>query len=192
MLRRRELVERLLRDRPPGMLVVSGLGSPSWDVTAAGDDARNFQFIGAMGQAGAFALGVALAQPAKRVVLITGDGELLMGMGVLATIANEAPTNLGLVVLDNEAYAETGGQPTATRGPTDLAAVAAACGIGQTRTIRGPEEIATAVELVIEQPGPVVLVAKIALEDSKLPMTFPFSFDGVTALNRFREAAKTP
>ena len=86
--------------RSANSLAVSGLGSSTWDVTASGEDARNFRFIGAIGQAGAFALGLAMAQPEKRVVLFTGDGEMLMGLGVLATIANQAPSNLAILVLD--------------------------------------------------------------------------------------------
>ena len=117
MLHRRPLVKALLEDRPENLLAVSSLGSSTWDLTAAGEDARNFRFIGAMGQAGPFALGLAMAQPDKRVLLLPGDGELLMGLGALATIANQAPTNLAIVVLDNEAYVETGSQPTATAVP---------------------------------------------------------------------------
>ena len=135
MLKRRPLVKYLLEDRPDNLLAVSGLGSATWDLTAAGDDARNFCFIGAMGQAGPFALGLALSQPEKRVVLMTGDGELLMGLAVLATIANKAPSNLAILVMDNEAYVETGQQPTATAGPTDLEIIAKGAGIADTRTV---------------------------------------------------------
>ena len=117
MIHRRPLVKALLEDRPENLLAVSSLGSATWDLTAAGEDARNFRFIGAMGQAGPFALGLAMAQPEKRVVLFTGDGELLMGLGVLATIANQAPKNLAIVVLDNEAYVETGSPADGHRGP---------------------------------------------------------------------------
>ena len=177
----------LLADRTPDLLVVSGLGSPTWDVCAAGDDPANFGFIGAMGQAAPFALGLATAQPAKRVLLVTGDGEMLMGLGTLATIANEAPANLAVVVLDNEIYGETGGQPTATAGRTDLAAVAAACGIPLTMTVTAEDEVASLVGLVRSAPGPVLAVVKVGAE--RLPLVFPHSFDGVTAVNRFREAA---
>ena len=120
MLHRRPTVKFLLENRPDDLLAVSGLGSSTWDLTAAGDDARNFCFIGAMGQAGAFALGLAMAKPDKRIALFTGDGELLMSLGILATIANQSPRNLAILVMDNEAYVETGGQPTATAGATNL------------------------------------------------------------------------
>jgi thiamine pyrophosphate-dependent acetolactate synthase large subunit-like protein len=186
MLHRRDVVNQLLQPRDASLLVVSGLGSPTWDVAASGNDVRNFNFIGTMGQAGPFALGLALAQPNKRVLLITGDGELLMGLGVLATIGSVQPENLAIVVLDNEAYAETGGQPTATHGRTDLAAVAEACGFDHTCTVAREADLADALALVHEPTGPILVVAKVLLEP--LPMKFPYSFDGVAAINRFRGA----
>lgn len=187
MLTRRPLVKFLLEDRPDNLLAVSGLGSSTWDLTASGDDARNFCFIGAMGQAGPFALGLALSQPDKRVVLITGDGEMLMGLGVLATIANQAPSNLAILVMDNESYVETGSQPTATAGPTDLAAVAKGCGISDTRTFSEDSEKEALRDLMRNAPGPAFALVKIVRE--ALPLVFPHSFDGAVAINRFRDAA---
>lgn len=187
VLHRRPSVQFLLQNRPQHLLAVSGLGSCTWDLTAAGDDARNFCFIGAMGQAAPFALGLALAQPDKRIVLFTGDGELLMSLGVLATIANQAPSNLALLIMDNEAYVETGGQPTATAGPTDLAIIAKGAGIATTCTIREESELAGLREMVYETPGPIFANVKVIAEN--LPLAFPHSFDGVTAANRFRDAA---
>ena len=187
MLHRRPLVKMVLEDRPKNLLAVSGLGSSTWDVTASGEDACNFRFIGAMGQAGPFALGLAMAQPEKRVVLFTGDGEMLMGLGVLATIANQAPSNLVILVLDNESYVETGNQPTATAGPTDLEAVARGCGILNTRTIRNDSEVDVLMDMVFRATGPAFVNAKVIAET--LPLVLPDSFDGVTAINRFRDAA---
>jgi len=187
MLHRRPLVKMVLEDRPKNLLAVSGLGSSTWDVTASGEDACNFRFIGAMGQAGPFALGLAMAQPEKRVVLFTGDGEMLMGLGVLATIANQAPSNLVILVLDNESYVETGNQPTATAGPTDLEAVARGCGILNTRTIRNDSEVDILMDMVFRATGPAFVNAKVIAET--LPLVLPDSFDGVTAINRFRDAA---
>ena len=187
MIHRRPLVKRLLDGRGDTLLAVSGLGSCTWDLTAAGDDARNFCFIGAMGQAGPFALGLALSQPDKRVVLMTGDGEILMGLGVLATIANQAPANLAVLVMDNESYVETGGQPTATAGPTDLEAVAKGAGIATTASITQEDQFDELRRLAFDAPGPVFVNVKVVAED--LPLAFPHSFDGATAINRFREAA---
>src|SRR5688572_10481868 len=136
MIHPRPAVKFLIEERPANLLAVSGLGSSTSHLTASGVYARNFCFVGAMGQAAPFALALALAQPNKRVLLFTGDGELLMSVGVLATIANRAPSNLAVVVLDNEAYTETGGQPTATAGRTDLELMARGAGISATTTIR--------------------------------------------------------
>lgn len=186
MLHRRDLVRELLQERGPSLLAVAGLGSAAWDLAAAGENPRDFHFIGAMGQAAPFALGLSLAQPAKRVVLFTGDGDLLMGLGCLATIGQQAPGNLAIVVLDNAAYAETGQQPTATAGPTDLLEVAKACGFGETRRLSSSAEIDEARRQMCSAPGPVFIHAQVILE--KLPLVFPPSFDGVTAINRFRSA----
>ena len=113
----------------PDALVVSGLGSTTYDVFAAGDRDRNFYLWGAMGGATSIGLGLALAQPDKPVVVITGDGEQLMGIGSLATIAAKQPPNLTIVVLDNGHYGETGMQPSHTSLGTDLVAVAGGFGI---------------------------------------------------------------
>ncbi|MGB7304316.1 MAG: thiamine pyrophosphate-dependent enzyme [Burkholderiaceae bacterium] len=186
-LKRRPLVKQLLTDRPANLLAVSSLGSPTWDLTASGDDPRNFCFIGAMGQAAPFALGLAIAQPEKRVVLFAGDGETLMALGALATIANQAPPNLTIVVLDNESYVETGSQPTATAGKTNLEAVAAGCGFEVSRTITKADEVDSLRALIVSGPGPNFVNVKIDAEN--LPLAFPHSFDGATAINRFRTAA---
>ena len=187
MLHRRPLVAKVLADRPDDLLVVSGLGSSTWDVSSVGNHASNFCFIGAMGQAAPFALGLALAQTGKRILLITGDGELLMSLGVLATIANKAPGNLGLMVLDNQSYVETGNQPTATAGATNLPAIAAACGIAKTREFSKESEIDELSNFVRTETGPVFANVKIVAES--LPLAFPYSFDGVTAMDRFRANA---
>lgn len=127
-LRRREVVNALLGQRGQ-MLVVAGLGASAWDVTAAGDEPLNFPLWGAMGGAVSLGLGLALAQSSRRVLVVTGDGEMLMGLGSLATVAIQAPPNLAIVVLDNERYGETGMQTTHTAGDVDLTAVASATGI---------------------------------------------------------------
>ena len=186
MLRRRPSIAFLLEDRPPGLLAVTGLGSCTWDLSAIGDHPRNFCFNGAMGQAAPFALGLALAQPECRVVLFTGDGELLMSLGVLATIASQAPANLAVVVLDNESYFETGGQSTATAGATDLAAIARGAGFPDARTLTRCTELPALRQALYDAPGPLVAVLKVKVEE--LPLTLPHALDGVTAINRFRDA----
>lgn len=189
MLHRRDVVKTLLDGRSKNLLAVAGLGSSAWDLSAAGDNKHNFCFIGAMGQAAPFALGLALAQSQKQVVLFTGDGDMLMSVGALATIANQSPQNLTLIVLDNEAYFETGGQVTATAGCTDLTAMARGAGFEQARTITQADELPALRTAINEARGPTFACIKIVAE--KLPLVFPHSFDGVTAINRFREAATT-
>jgi len=125
---RREFVAKLLAATPDA-LVITGLGSAAYDVFAAGDRDRNFYLWGAMGGAAAMGLGLALAQPDQSVVVITGDGELLMGIGSLGTIAVKQPKNLTLVVLDNGHFGETGMQRSHTSLGTDLVAVAKGFGI---------------------------------------------------------------
>src|SRR5580698_6451513 len=109
LLDRRQVVSSLLAERKDA-IVIGGLGASTYDVAAAGDDDRNFYLWGAMGAATMIGLGLALARPERRVLVITGDGEMLMGLGSLATVAVQQPANLAIVVLDNGAFGETGMQ----------------------------------------------------------------------------------
>ena len=118
---------------------MTGLGSASYDVFAAGDRDSNYYLWGAMGGATSLALGLALAQPDKSVVVITGDGEQLMGIGSLATIAAKQPSNLTIVVLDNGHFGETGMQRSHTSLGTDLVAVAKGFGIADAFTVDSAE-----------------------------------------------------
>src|SRR6266852_9960713 len=123
------------------MLLVTGRGSTTYDAAAIGDDPRNFYLWGAMGAAAMIGLGLALARPERRVLVVTGDGEMLMGLGSLATIGVQRPANLTLVVIDNQRYGETGMQATHTASGVDLAAVAKACGFRDSRKISNQNEI---------------------------------------------------
>src|SRR6201994_3490240 len=134
LLERRSVVSALLEGRKDAV-VVGGLGASTYDIAAAGDHDRNFYLWGAMGGAVMIGLGVALAQPKLPVVVITGDGEMLMGMGSLATVGLQKPKNLTIVVLDNEVYGETGGQASHTGTVADLVGVAKACGIADAQTL---------------------------------------------------------
>ena len=127
---RRVAVEALLHERGAA-LVVCGLGSPGYDVFAAGDHDGNFYLWGAMGGAALVGLGLALAQPARPVLVVTGDGEMLMGLGGLATIGARRPANLGIAVLDNGRYGETGMQESHTALGVDLCGVARAAGLAE-------------------------------------------------------------
>ncbi|UCG05452.1 MAG: hypothetical protein JSV83_16250 [Desulfobacterales bacterium] len=183
-LRRREVVKELLKDRGD-MLVIAGLGASAWDVTAAGDSPLNFPLWGAMGGAVAVGLGLALAQPKRRVLVITGDGELLMGLGSLATVAIQRPPNLCIVVLDNERYGETGMQLTHTAGSIDLANMASACGISVCRTIKDSKSLASDLPQIRNGVGPVFVNIKVRAE--KLPLVLPPK-DGTYLKERFRFA----
>ena len=180
---RRTAVAKLLKARD-GALVVSGLGSPSYDVHAYGDADNNYYLWGAMGAAALTGLGLAQAQPKKRVMVITGDGEMLMAFGALATIAVAKPENLDIIVLDNQHYGETGMQDSHTGKGICLASVAAACGFERTRTITcldGVEKLAT--ELQMPAWGPRLFVLKIEAEN--LPRSLP-SRDATYIKTRFR------
>jgi hypothetical protein len=111
------------------------LGASTYDIAAVGDHDRNLYLWGAMGGAVMIGLGIALAQPKLPVIVITGDGEMLMGMGSLATVGLQNPKNFTIIVLDNEVYGETGGQASHTAGTADLVGIARACGIADSRTI---------------------------------------------------------
>jgi len=183
-LRRREVVARLVENRGE-LLVVGGLGASSWDLTAAGDDPRNFPLWGAMGGAAMIGLGLALAQPERRVLVVTGDGEMLMGLGALATIAVQAPANLAVVVLDNERYGETGMQATHTAGPTNLSAVAAGAGFPVVGDVFDQAQLEAALPRIRVEPGPLFFNIKVRAEE--LPLVLPPK-DGVRLKDRFRAA----
>ena len=183
-LHRREVVKKILEKRGD-LLVVAGLGSTSWDITAAGDCDLSFPTWGAMGQAAMIGLGLAAAQPRRRVLVVTGDGEMLMGMGALATIGVQRPANLTVVVIDNERYGETGMQPTHTAHGVDLAAVARACGFRNSKEVRKQSEIASLAEMIHVSHGPNFAAIKVS--DEKPPLVLP-PHDGVLLKERFRRA----
>ncbi|MEW5864516.1 MAG: thiamine pyrophosphate-dependent enzyme [Pseudomonadota bacterium] len=184
VLRRREVVRALLADRG-GLLVVAGLGSTAWDCAAAGDAPLTFPMWGAMGTAAMTGLGLALAQPARRVLVVTGDGEMLMGLGSLATIGVERPRNLAIAVIDNERYGETGMQPTHTAAGVDFAAIARACGFARAMLVRDGAEFEAARRSLLGEEGPVLAQIKVAAE--KLPLVLP-PRDGSLLRARFRRA----
>lgn len=183
-LERRDAVARVLAKRADALLV-GGLGPASWDCTAAGDRDLNFMLWGAMGGAVSLALGLALAQPERRVLVITGDGEMMMGIGSLATVASQAPANLHVVVLDNERFEETGGQPTPTAGGADIAAIAKASGIPVARTVRDDAELVAALPHMLDERGPALTVIKV---NARNPPPMPSPKDGNVLRIRFRNA----
>lgn len=185
----RRAVVRLLLAGRGDLLVVTGLGAPSWDATAAGDSPLTFPLWGAMGSAAMVGLGLALAQPGRDVLVLTGDGEMLMGLGSLATIAVQRSANLALVVLDNERYGETGMQETHTALGVDLAAIAAACGFAQSGTIRAMSGIERLRGKLRARQGPIFAQVKIAADSP--PLVLP-PRDGGLLKTRFRAALLGP
>jgi len=188
LLLRREVVAELLAGRA-NALVIAGLGAPAWDITHAGDHELNFPLWGAMGGAAMLGLGAALAQPKRKVLVITGDGEMLMGLGALATIAVQQPPNLCIVVLDNERYGETGQQETHTGHGVDLAGMAKAAGFARTFNVRTPAEVSRLQRQIYAGAG--TLFAQVKVDPERLPLVLP-PRDGSLLKNRFRAALLGP
>jgi len=194
-LRRRPLVKTILAGADDNLLVIAGLGSSNWDITAAGDRPLNMPLWGAMGAPVPMGLGLALAQPTKRVLVITGDADLMMTVGALATVAAQAPENLAICVLDNEKFGETGNQashtsprnngPTDSGAGTDLALIARGCGLADTGTVRDQADVAQLVKDLRTRKGPVFRLVKVMVE--KLEFVMPPQ-DGAHLKDRFRAA----
>ena len=189
MLERRKAIATLMANRPKDMFVVPGLGSTTYDMASLGEKDSDFYLWGAMGGAAMIGLGLALAKPGVKVAVITGDGEMLMGMGSLATIGAQQPENLSIVVIDNERYGETGMQATHTAYGVDLAAVAKACRFRESRLITDESDVETLRGMIHAGKGP--LFADIKVIDEKLPLVLP-PHDGVLLKDRFRRALLGP
>jgi len=179
---RRQFVKELIAACPDA-LIISGLGSPSYDVFAAGDRPENFYLWGAMGGAAMMALGLAIAQPHKSILVITGDGEQLMGLGSLATIGAQQPKNLTLVILDNGHYAETGMQMSHTSLGTNLVGIAKACSLEWAITVKDLSEVQLIAQHVNAKIGPGL--ANVLIQAHEYPKALP-ARDGVYLKNRFR------
>jgi thiamine pyrophosphate-dependent acetolactate synthase large subunit-like protein len=188
LLHRREVVAELLAKRGDS-LVIAGLGAPAWDITHAGDHDLNFPMWGAMGGAAMIGLGVALAQPKKKVLVLTGDGEMLMGLGALATIAVQKPRNLYIVVLDNERYGETGQQETHTGHGVDLAGMAQAAGFAHALAVHTQADVSRLKKRIYSGEGP--LFAQVKVDPERLPLVLP-PREGSLLKNRFRVALLGP
>jgi thiamine pyrophosphate-dependent acetolactate synthase large subunit-like protein len=182
-LERRAAMATLLAERGDDLLVVPGLGSTTWDAAAVGDNDRNFYLWGAMGGAAMIGLGLAIAQPSRRVAVITGDGEMLMGLGALATIGTQCPPNLAIIVFDNGVYGETGMQPSHTQAGVDLLGVAGACGIASRLDVRDEDRL----EYLARQLKNLreTLFARVQIAAAEPPRVLP-TRDGVALKERFR------
>jgi phosphonopyruvate decarboxylase len=181
---RRDFVAKLLAATPDA-LVVAGLGSPAYDVFAAGDRDTHFYLWGAMGGAASLGLGLALAQPGKSVIVITGDGEQLMGIGSLGTIGARQPKNLTVVVLDNGHFGETGMQRSHSSMGTDLVAVAKGFGIADSLATSSLQDCAEITRRVKARDGPAFV--QVFIEANEPLRALP-PRDGPFIKNRFRAA----
>ena len=181
-LERRPVVTKILEAREDELLV-TGLGAPTWDVASVSDHQNNFYLWGGMGGAVSTGLGLALAKPERRVLVVTGDGEMLMGLGSLATVAVQKPKNLAVIVLDNERYGETGMQQTATASGVDLSLVARGVGFNIARTIWTEDQLSEATNDMFNARGPVFYGVKVLASDD--PMVLPEK-DGLTLKHRFQ------
>ena len=180
---RRAAVKTILTERGNALLV-TGLGSSSYDAGTL-DHPNTFYMWGGMGGAAMIGVGLALAQPKRRILVITGDGEMLMGLGSLATIGAEKIRNLSIAVIDNELYSETGNQPTHTSRGVDLAGVAKAAGFATTGTVSTLAQVKSWIPALYHTAGPVFLSIKV--NANRYPLSIRLR-DGVHIKNRFREA----
>lgn len=185
MLDRRSVVAQLLKGRT-NLVVVSGLGSATYDVNAAGDHERNFVLWGAMGGAAMIGLGMSLAKSDIPVLVITGDGEMLMGMGSFSTIALQKPPNLTIAIVNNGLFGETGGQATHTADVTNLAHVASACGIPNAQVIKSMDDVRSLAEKV-HDPRKGLMVADIRVSRDAYPRVMS-SRSGAVLMERTRQA----
>lgn len=179
---RREFVANLIKEIPDA-LIVTGLGSPSYDVFAAGDRDENFYLWGAMGGSTSLGLGLALAQPEKKVVVITGDGEQLMGIGSLMTIGVQAPKNLSIVVLDNGHFGETGMQRSHASLGADLVGLAKASGIPDAYLVISDDGYVDIAKRINQKSA--TNFNQVLITADEPPRALP-SRDGVYVKNRFR------
>jgi thiamine pyrophosphate-dependent acetolactate synthase large subunit-like protein len=184
---RRAAMATLLANRPDNLFVVPGLGSCTWDAFAAGDSDRTFYLWGAMGGAAMIGLGLALAQPKLRVAVITGDGEMLMGIGSLATIGVQQPPNLSVVVFDNGLYGETGRQASHTQSGVDLCAVARGSGIARVLDVADDASLRELAGLLAKGDGPLFARVPITADDPGRALP---EKNGVAIKDRVRRAVE--
>jgi len=181
---RRQLVARLLAGRGR-LLVITGIGSATYDVASCGDDTRNFYIWSGLGCTPMVGLGLALARPDRRVAVITGDGDVLMALGSLATIGVKQPRNLSIICLDNGHYSASGMQPSATAAGVDLAQAANACKL----RVETAGDLSRADELrrlLHSGQGPLFIHARVDADDQQRVIP---SRDGVAIKHRFMQAA---
>lgn len=182
---RKEAVPALIGD-PSDLLIVAGLAGTAKDIAALTEEGPNVYLMGgAMGAAVPFALGLAFAQPERRVLAVTGDGDLMMSVGALATVGVVQPANLGILCVDNGHYGETGYQEGHTSRGVDLAAIARGSGIATTHTVTTEAEYAAAAQALRRSNGPAFVLLKASTAE---PPRYRRNFDAVERKAIFRRA----
>ena len=186
MLERRKAIATLMANRPKDLFVVPGLGSTTYDMASLGEKDSDFYLWGAMGGAAMIGLGLALAKPNARVAVVTGDGEMLMGMGALATIGIQQPANLAVIVFDNGMYGETGGQPSHTAGGgIDMVSVARSCRFPICLEVSDEAGLDDLAARLKKLDG--LLFARVTIRPDEPPRVLPEK-DGTVLKRRFRTA----
>ena len=161
VMNRFDLTSRLVAKLKKEEAVIGGIGNTNFDLWAAGHRPQNFYMLGSMGLAFPIALGVALAQPNRRVFALEGDGSLLMQLGCLSTIATLRPKNLSMIVMDNGIYQITGAQPTPAATTTDLIAVAIGCGLTNSTWAADEEDFERLIDQSLTASEPMLIGVRI-------------------------------
>jgi thiamine pyrophosphate-dependent acetolactate synthase large subunit-like protein len=161
VMNRFDLTKRLVAKLTHDEAVIGGIGNTNFDLWAAGQRPQNFYMLGSMGLACPIALGLALAQPSRRVIALEGDGSLLMQLGSLSTIAMLRPKNLSIIVMDNGCYQITGAQPTVSASVADLVAIARGSGLTQSQWAADENMFESLVERALSEEGPSLVAVRI-------------------------------
>lgn len=161
VMNRFDVTKRLIAKLKHEEAVIGGIGNTNFDLWAAGHRPQNFYMLGSMGLAFPIALGVALAQPDRRVFALEGDGSLLMQLGALSTIAALKPKNLIMIVMDNGIYQITGAQPTPAAGVADLVAIALGSGLANSAWAADEEDFERLVDAAMSVDEPSLIALRI-------------------------------
>ena len=180
---RREILKPIIPN-PENYLIITGLAGPARDAAALTDDGDNtFTMAGCMGAAVSMGLGMALASPNRQVLVITGDGELMMNLGSLASVATLQPANLSIVCIDNGCHGETGGQIGHTSHRTDLEVVAKGAGLSATMTLSESSQFAQAAKFLTQSAAPRFLLCRVM---DGPPTAYKRNIDPVACRLRFK------
>jgi thiamine pyrophosphate-dependent acetolactate synthase large subunit-like protein len=177
----RAQASKLLLAKVTDQPILGGIGGPTYDLYGTGDRDRNLYSWGSMGQVSSMGLGLAIARPDLTVIVLDGDGSILMNLGSLATIARKAPPNLLHIVWDDGVYETTGRQPTHTSTGTDLAGIARAAGIPKAMMVDDDAGLSAVLDRALAEPGPWFIAAKVVPEKGvarppRDPLFFKYRF----------------